>query len=165
MTAPTPSIHGFAGTFPAGVQPQAWRVVATPDLTDRRKSVALHFQKTADDLELMLHDYGIDEWVSVAPPDDETNLHRPYGYLPTKDLETLHFSPNLIAAQTAELEEDAFVAYLDVVDVHVLLHVTHYANPDVERIVDKAIYDLAPGSAAVLSEVMMTVLDRAAATG
>ncbi len=117
------------------------------------------FAGIAKAIVLRLHTHAPDEWLRDAP-EDETNLHRPYGYVPPT-LDDLHFCPDIVVAQCADLKDEEFEDYLNVIEIHIYGHITHMNDDDVERVVDRAVYDVAPGSTALMSRVQMQALDRA----
>lgn len=127
---------------------------------NRTEQAIEQFTTIATDLTLELRLHTADEWFADAGP-DESNLHRPFGFLPPT-LDTLDLSAEVIVEQCRGLSDDDFGHYLNALDVHICGHITHFENPDAERIIDRALYDLAPDAAALLSEVQMQALDRCA---
>ncbi|HVV38345.1 MAG TPA: hypothetical protein VHC63_17180 [Acidimicrobiales bacterium] len=125
----------------------------------RLRLVEDRFSEIAEALGLELLFIAPSDWWRAAPA-DPSNLHRPFGYLPTTDLRTLHASPELILEQTTGLDEADFDAYLDALEVHVYKHITYFDEDDVEGLIDRDIYAMAPGSMRLLNAVSMEILDR-----
>jgi hypothetical protein len=118
------------------------------------------FEDLTKELEMEAFFWPRRDWFDEAP-EDPTNLHRPFGYILTTDGFRLHFCVELVVAQSADLTDREFEAYLDVIDVHLCKHISHLDADDLEADVDNAIYEMAPGSLRLLNEVSMRALDRA----
>lgn len=127
------------------------------------------------------------EWMTRELP-DPANVNRPFGWVPPfpadgehpepcrcsaclagDEVETIlaPFCPELIAEQTADLDDEAFDQYLDVIDFCTSLHIIHrhLAADERQRLVDSMLYDQAPGSMELQNAVQMRVLDRMLGAG
>jgi hypothetical protein len=92
----------------------------------------------------------------------------PFGYTmpgagPEQE-EVFRFDPDVVAAQTAHLDDEQFIAYLDVVEFVADTHVTLYELPFDERLrwVEDELYDCFPGSLRLWTDVQVRALDTAA---
>jgi hypothetical protein len=122
------------------------------------------------------------EWL-VSDIPDPTGVNKQFGWVPPFAIEGEHpdycrcsacaagddvetivapFCPELIAEQTADLDDAAFEQYVDVIDFCSSLHIIHRHRPadERQRLVDNALYDQAPGSMELQNAVQMRVLDR-----
>lgn len=126
-----------------------------------------------------------DEW-DRADLVDPSNLHRRYGWVPPivggpdehhpdgcacsacqegRDPELIiqPFCPELIAEQSleAELDDQHFAMYVDVLDYSVSMHIAHRDLPWEQRevMVDKALFDEAEDSMRLQNAVQMRILD------
>jgi hypothetical protein len=110
------------------------------------------------------------EWLTTDLS-DPSNLHRPYGWIPPFELldspddETATvigpFCPALIAEQTRFLLDEPFVQYIDTIEYQLCLHILHRHLPwqDRESLVDKLLWDTAPGSMELQNRVQLRILD------
>lgn len=107
-----------------------------------------------------------ERWEAEAP-EDPSNLHRPFGWMPpyqrAPGLFVLRFCPTIIEAQTAHLDDTQLEEYLNVLSFSADLHITHWERPpeDRERLIDRTLYDIAPGSMQLLNDVQMRAMDTA----
>lgn len=136
----------------------------------------------------MLHDIGCVaqplskfEWLNT-PLADPSNLHRMYGWVPPFLVDGPHpvpclcsacdagasvetvvgaFSPELIAEQTAFLDDRHFEAYVDTIHWSFSMHILHRHLPwdEKEALVDKAMYDVAEDSMVLQNDVQMFILE------
>lgn len=103
-------------------------------------------------------------WCFEAPED---RVHRPYGWLPpyqtARGTFVFRFCPEVIDAQTSHLDEDALEEYLEVLVFSADLHITQWERPieERDRLIDRTLYDIGPGSMRLLNEVQMKALDEA----
>lgn len=124
-------------------------------------------------------------WLT-ADLNDPSNLHRQYGWVPPiiggpdehhpagcpcsgcvegrdPEMITQPFCPELVAEQSfeADLDDQQFEMYVDVLDYSVSMHIIHRDLPWQEReaLVDKALFDEAEDSMRLQNVVQMRILD------
>ena len=119
-----------------------------------------------------------------AELEDPSNLHKPFGWAPpiAGDPDASHpencscyhcsngddpeviwlpFCADIIAEQSAHLDDEQFSNYLDVITWTISMQITYRHLPWEEReaLIDKQLVDDAEGSMRLLNEVQMAVLD------
>jgi len=105
-----------------------------------------------------------DRWEAEVPA-EPSGVHRPYGWMPpyqrVPQLFVFRFCPTIIDSQTAHLSDDRMEEYLDAVAFVSDLHITNWERSDDERnrLVDRVLYDVAPGSFTLLTEVQMKSME------
>jgi hypothetical protein len=93
-------------------------------------------------------------------------LHLPFGYRPPEwnheeNAYVTFFSADIINLTTENQPDDRFAAYLTVICHHLHYHIIFDDVPEerVEHAIDETVYDLAPGSLALMNDVQMAYLD------
>jgi len=93
-------------------------------------------------------------------------LHRPYGWMaptirPPIGPFIFPFCPDVINEQTWDLSDDELDEYLETLGFCVSMHIQHHERTpeDREQLIDRTLYDIGPGSMALLSRVQMKAMD------
>jgi len=92
-------------------------------------------------------------------------IHRPFGWLPPcREVPggfVLRFCPSIIETQTADLDDDRLLEYIDAISFSADLHITNWERTpeDRERTIDRVLYDIAPGTLRLLTEVQTKAMD------
>ena len=115
-------------------------------------------------VESFLHDhlFGVVR-LDPHPPEGWTGSR--FGWDPPllhEGLFVLPYCPAILARVTAKLFVDETDDYLRALVSCISLHVIHHELPEPERVrtVESALYDTAPGSLALLSQIEMAALDK-----
>lgn len=113
--------------------------------------------------DFQLREIPLSEWDRTAD-----SLHAPFGYLPATvvDEPSAHwlvdYCPELIAAQTEDLADSDLEDYLSMLELHLNMHISHYADPDeddLEKRIDSTMYELAPIAMNLVGRVQIEALD------
>ncbi len=137
-------------------------------MSDRTESIETYFREAMSRVGAIGLPLTPERWEAEAP-EDPSNLHRPFGWMPpyqrAPGLFVFRFCPTLIASQTAHLDDKALTEYLEAVSFCADLHITHWelSDDDREALITRALYDIASGSLALLGDVQMRALDAAKA--
>jgi hypothetical protein len=125
----------------------------------------------ADEIGAIAQPLTLFEWMTTDLA-DPSNLHRPYGWVPPYEIDgepaaeaatvVAPFCPALIADQTRFLLQREFEQYLDTIEYQLCLHIVHRSLPwqEPEALVDRLLYDTAPGSMELQNRVLLRILDR-----
>lgn len=137
------------------------------DIKARQRAVIVHMRSRISK-ETVAEFIDRSEWVDVG--DDPTGLHKPFGFMPQRTdgpRLLVQFCPELIAEQSLHLEDADFTRYLQFIEGHVHMHVSHtpetmtgfYDADELEGVIDRTLTELAPRLVALANQVQMRSLD------
>lgn len=130
----------------------------------RTQSIHNRFATQCQDLPAVLETFDAATWATLVH-DDPTNLHRPFGFAVPfrRDAEVIvQVCPELVALQSAELDDETFTDYLNALEWHIDVHIVHLDLPiaEAEEIVDRRLAEDALGSMALMNSVQARALDQ-----
>lgn len=104
-----------------------------------------------------------ERWKAATEPG---NLRRLYGWVPPYPQTpvgpfVLEYCPEIIDAQTKDLSDDELDQYLEAIGFHASMHIQHHERTIEERelLIDRTLYDIGPGSIALMSQVQLAAMD------
>ncbi len=128
-----------------------------------------HFEEWGRTLppDVEIHRVAPDRWDDMAGFDPVGGYHR-HGFLQPSDTTEgwiVRYCPEIIGEQISGLSANDVHAYLSSLDVRFHMHINHagISPEDMERLIDRSLYDLDPEASRITNEVQMRALDRRAA--
>lgn len=138
---------------------------------NRPELINNYFHDHCTNINIACNPVDLESFTALAK--DDTNLYGPYGWLPptfvwtpTEDGHeyrrfTFTYCSQIILSQIRSLSDVEVMQYLDVIHYYVNLHITYCETPAAlrDKIIEKELWNSAPGSMVFLNKFQMSVLD------
>lgn len=138
-----------------------------PNVKARQRAVFVHMRsRISKEVDVEFIDRS--DWEDVG--DDPTGLHKPFGFMPhrlDRPRIAVEFCAEIIAEQGLHLSDEDFTRYLQYLEGHVHMHVSHtgetqtgfYDDDELEAVIDRTLTEAMPRLVSIANQVQLQALD------